>query len=187
LVQLQDWPGSQLEWALFIPDVISNNLDSQVELAQAVLGLAPCDFNRIAQELRDFRVTMSIFGQGPTSLTFRFELAIGLGDHLTRNPLVLYLGIAVGEALTLFPELAGRHRDLAGPDDQLFKLIRHVQSSPSALSLPGPLISQSSLRSSCSPGRAFSLIRERKARRRRRNGCSPYKDTAQINCPQDWA
>src|SRR5262245_56371162 len=54
----------------------------------------------------------------PASLRFGFDLPIRFGNHLARNSLVLDVGIAVGKALTLLSELVGRHRDLAGADDQ---------------------------------------------------------------------
>jgi len=101
--------------------MLSNDFDGKVELTQAILGLAPCDFDWVGQNRRNICDAMSIPRHG---ISFpSFEFFVGLGNHLASDTLVLYVGVAVCKALPLLPELIRRHLDRACNAHQFLEII----------------------------------------------------------------
>jgi hypothetical protein len=56
---------------------------------------------------------------------FRMELRIDNSNHLARDPLVLNMRIAVGEAAPLFPNLVGCHFDFASALNEFLQVFSH--------------------------------------------------------------
>jgi hypothetical protein len=93
-------------------DRLPDNIQREVELADAIFGLASSHLVRVFEKRGRFGDSMPILSQGRSAL-FCMKLRIEIGDHLAGNTLILDLGVAVSEAAPLYPELVGGHLDFA--------------------------------------------------------------------------
>jgi len=123
-MQLQYHVRSQFERSVTIFHVGANNIESEVELADTIFGLASSYFIRIVEKRCCLSNTMPILRQARLP-ALRVKLRVQIRDHFARYALILDMSIAVGKAAPLPPKLVRGHLNFARSFNEFLQVLCH--------------------------------------------------------------
>jgi hypothetical protein len=112
LVQAKDQAGAKTEWTIRVLHCATDYLNSNVELANTILGFAAGLLVRIGNEFELLGDAVPVAGHGRL-FRLAVNLLIGFSNHFPRDLIVLNVGVAIDEALALLAQLCRRHLNLA--------------------------------------------------------------------------
>jgi hypothetical protein len=132
LMQLQDHARPQFERSIAILDESTDHIEGEVELADAVFGLASSYLIGIAEERCRFGNAMPILRQADLP-ALRVELCVQVGYHFTGNAIILDMRIPVCKATPLLAKLLRGHLDFACSFNEFLQVFCHGTSPLSAI------------------------------------------------------
>lgn len=102
----------------------SYHFEREVELANAIFGLAPRNLIWICQKVRRLGNTMAITRQNASPLV-SVDSRVEIGHHFACDAIVLDISIAVGETTPLLSELGGGHLDKPSALNEFLEFFCH--------------------------------------------------------------
>jgi hypothetical protein len=123
-MQVQDDARPQFKWSLMFLDEGTNYVEREVELADAIFGLASSNLVGIFEKRRRFGNTMPILRHA-RSPVLRLKLGVQISHHFARYSFILDVRVAIGKAAPLFRELSGAHLDFTRPLNEFLQIVCH--------------------------------------------------------------